>query len=268
MGTTADSRGRAFQRARARGEDTGALLRRYARERDPLLRERLVLRYQPLARSLALRYARAHEPIDDLEQIAMIGLLHALDRFDPDRGFAFTSFAVPTILGELRRAFRSTGWAAYVPRKAQERLAHLRPALDELATALGRSPRVDELAAALHWSEEEVLDGLMAAQATTATSLEAPGPLEDDEGGALLDRLGDDEPGYRAVEDRAAIEAALPALSAEQRTALRLRFEEGLRQSEIAALLGVSQMQVSRIVRAALERLTIVAAHHLQLAER
>lgn len=243
--------------------DVNALFRRYHDERRPEDLDQLVRRYRPLARKLALRYARGSEPIDDLEQIASLGLVKAVERFDPGRGFAFSSFAVPTILGELKRSFRDTAWSARVPRALQERVAEVRHASDDFASHSGRSPTVAELTAATGHSEEEIVEALQAAHALSPLSMDAPrGSAAEDEDSLFIDRLGNEDDGYERVEDRAAIEAALPALTDVQRTVLDLRFRESLKQSDIAVRLGISQMQVSRVLRAALERLGAVANHH------
>jgi RNA polymerase sigma-B factor len=243
--------------------DVNALFVRYHDEHRPEDLDALVRRYQPLARKLALRYARGSEPIDDLEQIASLGLVKAIERFDPGRGFAFSSFAVPTILGELKRSFRDTAWSARVPRALQERVAEIRHATDDFSAHAGRAPTVAELTAQTGHLEEDVVEALQAAQALSPLSMDAPrGSGEEDEDSLFIDRLGGDDDGYERVEDRAAIEAALPALTDVQRRVLHLRFSEQLKQSEIAARLGISQMQVSRVLRAALERLGAVATHH------
>jgi RNA polymerase sigma-B factor len=235
------------------------LLRRYAEDHDPADLEELVQRFRPLARRLALRYARGGEPLDDLEQVANLGLVKALQRYDPSRGFAFTSYAVPTILGELKRSFRDSAWAAHVPRSLQERAANVREAADRLEGRLGRPPTLREIADAAELTEEEVLDGLEALGAQSSLSIDAPAGVEDDL--TMSDQLGDTDGGYERVEDLAAIGMALSSLTPIQRSVLRLRFEEGLKQSDIAHRIGVSQMQVSRVLRSALDRLSIVAAH-------
>jgi RNA polymerase sigma-B factor len=245
-------------------DSTGPLLRRYARTRDPRDLDALVRRFRPLARRLALRYARGAEPLDDLEQVANVGLVKALHRFDPAKGYAFTSFAVPTILGELKRSFRDTAWVAHVPRSVQERSARVREAADALEHRLGRAPTPREIAGAIAGSEEDVVEALAALGALSSLSLDAPTHLDDS--GPLVEQLGDAEDGYERAEDLAAIQAALPALTETQRAVLELRFEEDLKQSEIARRLGVSQMQVSRVLRAALERLHIVADHQSRLS--
>jgi RNA polymerase sigma-B factor len=242
-------------------QDSSDLLRRFAEERDPRDRAELVRRFRPLARKLALRYARGSEPLDDLEQIAMLGLLKALDRYDPARGFAFTSFAVPTILGELKRSFRDTAWSAHVPRSIQERVAELRKHIERLSALDGRTPSVPRLAEAMNLSQEEVLEAMTAVGSLSPLSLDGRRAGADEEDESFVDRLGEAEEGYEFVEDRAAVQTALPALTETQRMVLRLRFEDDLKQSEIAARIGVSQMQVSRVLRTGLQRLTTVANH-------
>jgi RNA polymerase sigma-B factor len=247
--------------------DSTWLLRRYHAERRAEDLDLLVRRFRPLARKLALRYARGSDPVDDLEQIACLGLIKALDRFDPDRGFAFTSFAVPTILGELKRSFRDTAWSAHVPRALQERVAEVRKATDDFAAYTGRAPTVAELTARTGSSPEDIVEALQAAAALSPLSLDAPrGGAEDEDDAAFLDRLGGEDDGYVYVEDRAAIQAALPSLTEIQRQVLELRFSEELKQSEIALRLGVSQMQVSRRLRRSLEQLRESAADTADLA--
>ncbi len=254
------------QLQKAPGE-ASVLLRRFHAEGDPRDLDLLVRQFAPLARKLALRFARGSEPIDDLVQTANLALVKALKRFDPDRGFAFTSFAVPTILGELKRSFRDTAWAVRVPRMTQELVAEVRVASDVLVAGAGRAPTVEELGAETGRTPEEITDALQAGQAMTSLSIDAPGRDEADGEPALMfsERLGGEDDGYELVEDRAAIESALPFLSDVQRQVLRLRFSEGLLQSEIAQRLDVSQMQVSRILRAGLDRLGTLA-HHQSLA--
>src|SRR3954466_777412 len=150
---------------RGHAPDSSALLRRYARDRRPEDLEELVRRFRPLVRKLALRYARGSEPLDDLEQVASLGLIKALDRFDPERGFAFTSFAVPTILGELKRSFRDTAWSAHVPRSVQERVAAVRGAIETHAARHGHAPGVAQIAEYLECDEELVVEALGAAHA-------------------------------------------------------------------------------------------------------
>jgi RNA polymerase sigma-B factor len=238
-----------------RAEEHG-LLARYARTRDPVLLEELVNRFMPLARGLARRYRGGREPFEDLVQVASLGLVKAIGRFDPDRGFEFASFAVPTILGELRRHFRDHGWSVHLDRGLQERRARVEKAMAELPQRLGRSPSIGEIADRVGSSTEEVLEAIDARSADRALSLDGP-RYDDDEDDhlPLVESLGEEDPGYDAVEYGEAIAPALMQLSRRNRTVLHLRFVEDLTQSEIAARIGVSQMQVSRILRATLEKI-------------
>ena len=243
----------------------GALFERWQRDKDPRARECLVERYLPLARTLAARYrGRAGEPFDDLLQVASLGLLHAIDRFDPDRGTAFSTFAVPTILGELKRYFRDTGWSAHVPRGAQELALKVQRAEQAISARLGRSPTADELAQYMEVSVEEVIDGLEAAAAHHATSLEEPHDELDGESQSLSDLFGEDDPRFEQIDASLTIASAARELSKRELRVLELRFYGELTQSEIAKRIGVSQMQVSRILRRALAHLRelALADHH------
>ena len=217
-------------------------------------RDVLIERFLPLARKLARRYAASNEPYDDLVQVASLGLLKAVERFDPSRGFAFTSFAVPTIVGELKRYFRDTSWALHVDRGAQERARRITDARREVSTRHGRSPTVPELAEYLECSEEEVLDGLKTAEAHDTVSLDAPRSAEG-ETDRRLDTLGDEDGRLQLIDDQATVFAAAQHLPERDRRILYLRFGEDLTQAEIAALVGVSQMQVSRLLRKSVRRL-------------
>jgi RNA polymerase sigma-B factor len=231
------------------------------RSRDkPAVRAELAEKFMPLARSLARRYERSSEPIDDLVQVASLGLLKAIDRFDPARGIAFASFAVPTILGELRRYFRDCCWDVHVPRGTQENALQIESAQRRLTVDWGRSPTVAEIAQYLELNVEQVLDAMQAAHAYGAVSLDAPrssGNGED--AGTYADTLGDFDGCYELVDDGATIAGALKHISPRERTVLALRFGEDLTQSEIAERIGVSQMQVSRLLRHAIEQLRILA---------
>jgi len=231
------------------------LFERWRRLHDRQARDELIERFLPLARKLARRYASSSEPYDDLVQVASLGLVKAVERFDPDRGFAFTSFAVPTIVGELKRYFRDSAWALHVDRGAQERARKISEAGREITARTGRPPRVDELALYLELSQEEVLDGLQIAEAFEAVSLDAPIAGEDDDCTSRLDLLGTDDDELQRVDQQATVFAAARHLTKREREVLFLRFSEDLTQSEIALRLGVSQMQVSRLLRRALERL-------------
>lgn len=232
------------------------LLERYARDRSPIVREELVERFMPLARRLASRYAGGAEPFDDLIQVASVGLVKAIDRFDPERGTAFSTFAVPTILGELKRHFRDRGWSVHVPRDVQERILKVERSLAELPSKLGHSPTVQEIAQRIEATEEEVLEAMHAAQGHHAVSLDASSSLGDgDEPAPLRDRIGAEDLSFNTVEYGEAISEVLEEISERDRKVLHLRFVEDLTQSEIAAQVGVSQMHVSRILRATIERL-------------
>jgi RNA polymerase sigma-B factor len=235
------------------------LLVRYHESGDAGAREELVKRFLPLARQLARRYQRTNEPLDDLMQVASVGLVKAIDRFDPERGTAFSTFAVPTILGELKRYFRDAGWAAHVPRGMQERAMRLEQAVEALHRRLGRSPSTKEVAAELDQTEEEVLETLEAQSAYDAVSLEQQRSDDSQGGDTYADTLATEEESYELVEYEATIEPALKALSSRDRMILHLRFSEDMTQSEIAERIGVSQMHVSRLIRQALTRLREVA---------
>lgn len=245
---------RSAARPPLRQAESRELLARWQQERDQAARDELIKRFLPLARKLARRYTGAHEPFEDLLQVASYGLLKALDRFDLDRGTAFASFAVPTIVGELKRYFRDLGWSAHVPRRAQELALKVQRAERVLTTKTGRSPTVAELAQQLELSIECVLEGLEAAAAHHSSSLDVP---HDDggESGTLADTFGQHDAGLQRVEDAATIAAAMQTLSQRERQVLELRFFEDLTQHEIAEQIGVSQMQISRILRRALTAL-------------
>lgn len=232
-----------------------ALLRRYRSDRQPAVREELVSRFMPLARRLASRYRGGAEPFDDLIQVASLGLVKAIERFDPDRGTAFSSFAVPTILGELKRHFRDRGWSVHVPREVQERIVLVERAMTELPTRLGRPPSVAEIAERLECEPEDVLEAMHAAQTHHAISLDAASSIDADDAAPLGERIGESDPSFEAIEYGEAIERAMVDVSNRDRMVLHLRFVEDLTQSEIAERVGVSQMHVSRILRATLEKL-------------
>jgi RNA polymerase sigma-B factor len=223
---------------------------------DQRAREQLVERYLPLARQLARRYQRADEPLDDLVQVASLGLLKAIDRFDAERQVVFSSYAVPTILGELKRHFRDRTWSVRVPRDLQEMALRVDRTVTSLALNLHRQPSVGEIAEAVGASEEQVLEALEAAGAYRASSLDAPrGGHDEDAGESVADAFGTDEEGFERAEKRATLEPLLARVSERERMVLQLRFAEDLTQAEIGARIGVSQMQVSRLIRQALVRL-------------
>jgi RNA polymerase sigma-B factor len=238
------------------GEDTDEQFARWQRHGDEAARAALVRRYLPLANRLARRYMHSSEPFEDLQQVASLGLLKALDRFDPSRGRPFHSFAVPTMLGEIRRYFRDSGWSVHVPRGAQERALRVRDAQEAFANEHGHAPTVNQLAVYLELDAEEVIDALIAIQGYGTLSLDAPRPGE--EGGAAIsygDSIGDDDERYELVELDATVTAVLGQLPPRERRILHMRFVEDLTQTEIAARVGISQMQVSRLLRRSLETL-------------
>lgn len=238
-------------------EDPHDLFVRWQEQGDPAARDSLVAQFMPLARSLARRYGRSSEPFEDLLQVASMGLLKAVDRFDPERGHPFPAFAVPTILGEMRRYFRDSGWAVHVPRGTQERALKVRDAQDLLANQTGRAPTVNQLAQYLELDSEDVLDALQAIQAYEALSLDAPprGASAEEEVMSYGDAVGHDDQHYELVELGATVSAALEHLPARERLVLSMRFVDDLTQTEIAERVGVSQMQVSRLLRRSLDRL-------------
>jgi RNA polymerase sigma-B factor len=232
------------------------LFRQHNRTRDPAAREELVRRFMPLARSLALRYRGGSEPQDDLIQVANLGLLHAVDRFDPERGIPFAAFAAPTILGELRRHFRDRVWSVRVPRGLQERIQLVDEAVMKLTNNLQRPPSIREIAAELDLADDEVLEAFEASEARRTVSLDQPAGFSPDaDDVSLSERIGTSDSGFETVEQRATIAAGLPQLSERELVVLRLRFVEDLTQSQIAERIGHSQMHVSRILRGALRRL-------------
>jgi RNA polymerase sigma-B factor len=239
----------------ARAQEDRRLLIRYHREGDPAAREQLVTRFLPLARQLARRYQRGGEQLDDLIQVASLGLLKAIDRFDPARETAFSSFAVPTILGELKRHFRDKGWSVRVPRDLQELAVKVDRVGDEMSRELGRAPTPAELAERTGTTLEQVLEAREASAAYRAVSLDRPRSDDDDEGDSFADAFGAVDPGFGLAEDAATVERLMRVLSEREREVLRLRFEEDLTQSEIGERVGVSQMHVSRLIRQSISRL-------------
>jgi RNA polymerase sigma-B factor len=235
--------------------ESSALFARWQQHGDARAREQLVERFLPLARKLARRYSGAHEPFDDLLQVASLGLVKAIDRFDMDRGTAFSSFAVPTILGELKRYFRDLGWSVHVPRGAQEMALKVEEGRQQLMTKTGRPPSVPELAEYLELSIEDVLEGLETAGAHHTASLDSPRDDGEEESGTLADAFGEVDQRFELVDAKVTIAEAARHLGARQRRVLVLRFVDDMTQSQIAEMIGVSQMQVSRILRRALEQL-------------
>jgi RNA polymerase sigma-B factor len=225
------------------------LLCRWHEDGDRVAREELAERMLPLARSLARRYAGKGEPLDDLEQVASLGLLKAIDRFDITREVRFATFAVPTIAGELKRHFRDRGWMLRVPRDIQELSARVVRAREALTRELGRSPSVNEVATAVGAGVEQVLEAVRAADAYRMMSLDEPLA----EGAGALDAIGGEDDGYELAEQRVLLRRGLDGLGEREREIVRLRYYEGLTQREIARTVGVSQMHVSRLIRRSID---------------
>jgi RNA polymerase sigma-B factor len=235
----------------AGGDDVRALLHRWHRDGDHAARDEVAARMLPLARSLARRYANKGEPLDDLEQVACVGLIKAIDRFDLSRDVRFATYAVPTIAGELKRHFRDRGWMLRVPREVQERSGRIGIVRERLISDLSRTPTSAELARAMACDEEQVLEALAAAEAYRTLSLDQPfrdgtGPLE---------AIGGDDVGFERAEARAMLARGLHQLAPREREIVRLRFSEGLTQREIAERIGISQMHVSRLIRRTIQQL-------------
>ncbi len=233
-------------------DDLRLLFERWQQDRDEGAREALVQRFMPLTRNLARRYDRSSEPFEDLLQVASVGLLKALNRFDPGRGCSFPSFAVPTILGEMRRYFRDCGWSVHMPRGDQERALKVREAQETLTSEHGRAPTVSQISVYLELDQEQVIDALQAGQAYDTLSLDAPRPGAEEDAMSYGDSIGETDERYELVELDATVVAALKHIPARERAMLRMRFVEDLTQTEIAQRVGISQMQVSRLLRRSL----------------
>jgi RNA polymerase sigma-B factor len=232
-----------------------ALWRQFAERRDLTARDELARSYMPMARRMAARYAGVSEPFDDLVQVANLGLVNAINRFDSTRGIPFAGFAKPTILGELKRHFRDRVWMVRVPRSIHDTMVQVERATEELALKLQRPPSVPELADLLDIEPVVVLEALEAGRNRRILSLDAPVVHEDGEELSLPDWLGVEEGGYGLAEDRVMLQSVLPRLDQRQRQVLKLRFADELPQARIAERLGCSQMQVSRMLRRMLEQL-------------
>jgi RNA polymerase sigma-B factor len=260
MSLTATSRHELGSRGRIAGASPAApvklLFRRWQRDGDTAAREQLVRRFLPLTRRLALRYVRSAEPYEDLVQVASVALLKAIDRFDPGRGSGFPAYAIPTILGEMRRHFRDNGWSLHVPRRAQERAMAVGEASKRLTNLHGRTPTVHELAAYMEISAEDVLEGFFASKAYDTVPFSTPCATGDESGeGTVGDTLGAEDERFGLVEADIALANAARLLGDRERRILYLRFSEEMTQSDIAAEVGISQMQVSRSLRGSLARL-------------
>ncbi|HEY5054490.1 MAG TPA: SigB/SigF/SigG family RNA polymerase sigma factor [Solirubrobacterales bacterium] len=228
---------------------------RFAETRDPAIREELVRRYLPFAKNLTLRYRSASESFDDLLQVASLGLVNAVDRFDPERGIPFAAFASPTILGELKRHFRDRAWTVRVPRGLHDRMSAVDKAIGELTKELQRSPSVAEIAGRLELEPTDVLEVLEANHNRRPLSLDRPTSTDDGDETPASEWIGSEDEGFELAEDKIALDAALPHLDERERLVLRLRFVEDMTQSQIAEQIGHSQMHVSRILRRTLERI-------------
>jgi len=244
---------RGTEARRAANRETLVRFKEYQRTRDRRLRDELVEDHVRLAEYLARRYANRGEPLDDLRQVALVGLFKAVERFQPDRGLQFSSFAMPTIVGEIKRYFRDKGWAVRVPRRVQEVYLEMDRTVATLSQELGRAPTPSEIARRAGVTEEEVLEGIEAGGFYRPVSMHAM--RSDDSSRSPEDLLGGDDAEITAVEDRLAVEELLALLEPRERKIVYLRFFEGLTQSEIAAQVGISQMHVSRMLTRSLETL-------------
>ena len=229
------------------------LLRRYHEEGDRSAREALVERHLPLVRSLARRYAGRGEALEDIEQVGAIGLIKAIDRYELERDVALTTYATPNVVGEIKRHFRDRGWAIRIPRALQELNVKMSGAIERLTAALGRSPTIAEIAEELDAAPEQVLEALEAGSAYSPVSLSA-GPAADDDLD-LMEVIGGEDENFERADERTSLAPALEALPDREREILRMRFEEGMTQTQIADRVGLSQMHVSRLIRKSLERM-------------
>ena len=233
---------------------TRELFRRYKEEGDDDAREQLVMSHLNLVRFLASKFKSRGEPLDDLIQVGTIGLIKAVDRFDPTRGLEFTTFATPTILGEIRRHFRDKGWSVRVPRRLQELSSKVNQTKEELTKGLQREPSVEEVATALNTTVDEVLEAMESSSAYSSVPLEGGSSGEDDTP-SVIDRYVSEDEELALSDDRMAIEEAIRDFSPREQEIIRMRFIDGLTQVEIAKKLGISQVQVSRLLRSTLRKL-------------
>ena len=236
-------------------EKTHELFRRYKENGDKDAREQLVMSHLNLVRFLANKFKNRGEPLDDLVQVGYLGLLKAIDRFDPSRGLEFTTFATPTILGEIKRHFRDKGWSVRVPRRLQELSAKVNQATDTLTTQLQRSPKVEEIADYLGSSVDEVLEAMESSSAYSSVPLEGTGNSDSDDAPSIIDRYATEDSALNFTDDRLVIEEALKGFSPREREVIELRFIKGMTQIEIAEKLGISQVQVSRLLRRTLKKI-------------
>jgi len=236
--------------------DRRALLRAYREKGDVAARDRLIESFIPVVRSIAYRYAGRGEQLDDLEQVASVGLIKAIERFDLDRDVELMTYVFPTVVGELKRHFRDRGWSVTVPRRLKELHYRLSRLIEELTATLGRSPTIPELAHEAGVDEEEVVEALEVGRAYASRSLTRQLDSDEGAGAELIDLIDDEERGYEAAENRELLASGLKALDDRERRIVQLRFVEGLTQSQIAVAVGISQMHVSRLIRRALEKLS------------
>ncbi len=236
-------------------EKTHELFRRYKEEGDTDAREKLVMSHLNLVRFLANKFKNRGEPLDDLMQVGYLGLLKAIDGFDPSRGLEFTTYATPTILGEIKRHFRDKGWSVRVPRRLQELSAKVNQATDALTTTLQRSPRIEEIAEYLDASVDDVLEAMESSSAYSSVPLEGTGSADNDDAPSIIDRYATEDADLNLTDDRVLIEDALETLSPREREVIELRFREGMTQIEMAERLGISQVQVSRLLRRTLKKI-------------
>ena len=232
---------------------TRELFRRYKEEGDEEAREQLIESHLNLVRFLASKFKNRGEPLEDLVQVGSLGLIKAIDRFDPDRGLEFTTFATPTIMGEIKRHFRDKGWSVRVPRRLQELSARVNQVTDDLTSELNRTPTVEEVAERLDTSVDEVLEAMESSSAYSSVPLEG-GTTEDEDAPGIIDRFATEDADLISSDDRIVIEETLASFSPREQDAIRMRFVEGLTQVEIAEKLGISQVQASRLLRRALKR--------------
>ena len=232
---------------------TKELFRRYREEGDEEAREQLIMNHLNLVRFLAAKFKNKGEPLDDLIQVGTVGLIKAIDRFDTSRDLEFTTYATPTILGEIKRHFRDKGWSVRVPRRLQELSAKVNKATDELTKDLQRSPSVSEIAECLSVSVDEVLEAMESSSAYNSVPLE--GGSSDEDAPSVIDRYASEDAGLASADDRMVIEETIRDFSPREQEVIRMRFAEGLTQVEIANQLGISQVQVSRLLRRTLKKL-------------
>ena len=234
---------------------TRRLLVRYHKEGDRRARERVIQEQLPLVEFLARKFAGRGEPVDDLVQVASVGLIQAVDRFDVDRQIEFSTYATPNILGEIKRYFRDKGWAMRVPRRLQELRQSAKEAIRDETVSSGRSPTIQELSRSLNADEESVAEALTLGRAYNTNSLDAPVNQDDTDGDTIVDLQADGDSPIDGIEDKLLLRSAMRLLKDQQQTILKLRFDEGKTQTEIADRIGVSQMHVSRLLRRAIEDL-------------